>query len=251
MPDAEMSDDEAERMIETLRRHEQEHQDADRAARQPELDAEARAIAQRAAREQFTSNPTPPMIGLAGYSHVGKDTLAGLLVDRCGFHRIGLADPLYAMLLALDPLIPAVEADFARPISVSKLYEHCDRSWTAAKTNLFYGPGLRAYLQRLGTEAVRKHLGEDAWVRAAQRKIDQEGWTRVVVSDVRFPNEAKWIHYCGGVVVRIERPGYGPVNEHVSDTGQDAVRTDVIITNDGPPEAMLDNLIACLPFVQS
>jgi len=39
----------------------------------------------------------------------------------------------------------------------------------------------------------------------------------VVVSDVRLTNEAEWVIARGGVVVRIERTGIGPVNNHASE----------------------------------
>jgi hypothetical protein len=183
----------------------------------------------------------PPMIGLTGYAYVGKDTLANLLVRNHGYHRLGFADPLYAMLLALNPPVPRLDAPPL--LTVQELFDVCDGSWTLAKQDPFHGPGLRGLLQRLGTEAVRKHLGEDAWVRAAARTINENGWTRTAMSDVRFPNEAEFVRQSGGIVVRIVRPGYGPVNQHVSDAGQGSIKVDLTIANDGEPSDMIFQLI--------
>ena len=60
--------------------------------------------------------------------------------------------------------------------------------------------------------------------------------------DVRFPNEAEFVRQSGGIVVRIERPDHGPVNQHVSDAGQSEIKVDLTIVNDGTPEDMLVEL---------
>ena len=181
----------------------------------------------------------PPMIGLTGYAYVGKDTLADLLVRSHGYHRLGFADPLKAMLLALDPVMLSPDALNMEAISVTELLAKYGGSWDRAKPDPIYGTELRRLLQRLGTEAVRNHLGDDAWVRAAARTVNMNGWTRTVMPDVRFPNEAEFVRQSSGIVVRIERPGYGPVNQHVSDTGQSEIKVDLTIINDGAPEDML------------
>ncbi len=38
-----------------------------------------------------------------------------------------------------------------------------------------------------------------------------------VVSDMRYRNEAQAIRHRGGVLIRIERPGVGPINDHISE----------------------------------
>jgi hypothetical protein len=183
----------------------------------------------------------PPMIGLTGYSTVGKDTLAELLGDRHEYHRIGLGDPLYAILFAMDPLVPAtVRAGFL-PIPVRELLRR-RVTWRAAKDDYIYGPELIKLLQRLATDGMRTYLGEDVWIRTAQRTIEEKGWWRVVISDIRFANEVEWVHQHGGVVVRIKRSGVGPVNDHVADAGQDELKVDYTIVNDTTPKAMLDAL---------
>jgi hypothetical protein len=185
----------------------------------------------------------PLMIGLTGYAYVGKDTLADLLVRSHGYHRLGFADPLKAMLLALDPaMVRSTDDKVVEVTSVSELLVKYGGSWDKAKPDPYYGTELRRLLQRLGTEAVRNHLGDDAWVRAAASRVNRNGWSRVVIPDVRFPNEAEFVRESGGIVVRIERPGYGPVNAHVSDAGQSQINASLMIFNDGTPEEMLTEL---------
>lgn len=62
---------------------------------------------------------------------------------------------------------------------------------------------VREYLQRYGTEAHRNVFGTDFWVDAVD--LSHEG-ELIVVTDVRFPNEAEAIRKAGGRVVRIVGP---------------------------------------------
>jgi hypothetical protein len=66
---------------------------------------------------------------------------------------------------------------------------------------------------------------------------------------VRFPNEAEALSsYAdvgdGAILIRVERPGVGPVNRHISETALDDWPFPVVIVNDGSPEQMLDRLAA-------
>jgi len=102
--------------------------------------------------------------------------------------------------------------------------------WDWAKNNV---PDVRRLLQRLGTEAGRDILGVNIWVDTAFARVDND---KVVVTDVRFPNEADGIRQRGGEVVRIERPGVGPRNNHPSETSLLDYEFDVTIYNDGTIE---------------
>lgn len=150
--------------------------------------------------------------GLCGFSGVGKDTVAEILVRHHNFIRIGLADPLREMLWALNPIVAA------EGLRVREIVETL--GWDQAKRT---HAEIRQLLQRMGTEAGRKILGEDIWIQTAHERIPFNAVKNhnlgVVIPDVRFPNEAQWIHDIGGKVVRITRPGYGPVNSHISDAG--------------------------------
>ena len=60
--------------------------------------------------------------------------------------------------------------------------------------------------------------------------------TKYVITDVRFPNEAAYIRQRGGLLVRVTRPGTGPVNGHESESALDNEDFDVHILNDGSRE---------------
>lgn len=156
----------------------------------------------------------PPVIGLTGYAQHGKDSVGNIL-GELGYRRFAFADPLKSMALALNPLI--CEERNGRGFLVQGLRDLVESAgWEEAKTV----PEVRRFLQVLGTEAVRGHLGDDSWVTATRKAIEDAGllvpanggvpgdtvWTgAVVITDVRFPNEAEAIHSWGGQVWRIIR----------------------------------------------
>ncbi len=158
------------------------------------------------------------LVGITGVAGSGKDAAAAGLV-AAGWTRQAFADPVRSMALAIDPLIPRGNGDMWLSILVN------DLGWDEAKRIR----GVREFLQRLGTDAVRVHLGEDAWVQAFDRARDRRADT--VAPDVRFPNEADHIRRHGGIVIRIDRPGVGPVNGHVSEN-VDSLQVDATVVND-------------------
>lgn len=98
---------------------------------------------------------------------------------------------------------------------------------------------VRELLQRLGTEAIRNNLHENAWVNALFADYNQ--YCNWVVTDVRFPNEAQQIKDNGGVIVRINRTGYGPINNHPSETALDDWDFDYYIENNGTLEDLKES----------
>ena len=147
------------------------------------------------------------------------------MLEELGFQRIAFADPIKKALLALDPLIPSPqEGQFLR------LSEYAEsHSWSEIKEY----PEVRRLMQVMGTEVGRNLFDPDLWVKLAKRKLESTlSVGDVVVTDVRFPNEARLIRGYGGVLVRVERPGFGPVNEHVSDRASERWAYDRRIDND-------------------
>jgi hypothetical protein len=172
------------------------------------------------------------LVGLCGYAGSGKDEAAkGLVAD--GWERVALADALRDALAALDPLIHASNNHVVTVLS--NVLAEFDGDWDAVKK--FHD--VRRLLQRLGTEAGRDIHGQDCWVNIARRKILATS-NNVVVTDIRFANEAAMIRDLGGVLVRVERPGVGPVNEHVSEVMP--FEADHTLLNDGSIEQLHDTI---------
>lgn len=183
------------------------------------------------------------LIGLTGYAGSGKDTFAKSLKLRGGFERVGFADAVKEMALVLDPLLFFDTVHSGHDLlPLSTVVKSI--GWEEAKKI----PDVRKYLQVLGTDAVRNIIGSDAWIRAAEAKVVghlREG-RNVVLTDVRFPNEAAFVQGYGGIVVKIIRDGVEPVNSHISDTGVDDIKVDQIVFNNGTVDELGEKASALL-----
>ncbi len=190
------------------------------------------------------------IVGLSGYGKAGKDTVGAFLASH-GFKRYAFADALKDLLVRLDPVV-GIHQKTGKPWLLSMMIEK-HGSLEACK----HHPEITRLMQRLGTEAGREGpLGEDVWVNAVFRKINQENPERVVITDLRFPNEAEAIEAAGGFLWRINRKGQGPKTApdgtvHKSETLLDDYPDifDVVIDNDEDlPElkAKVDHLVQVL-----
>lgn len=108
---------------------------------------------------------------------------------------------------------------------------------------------VRDFLQKLGTDGLREGLHTNVWVNALMADYkcvpadrapggwDCDNW---IITDTRFPNEAKAIKKAGGILIRVERPGVKPVNSHASEVGLDDYDFDYVINNDGSLEDLVN-----------
>jgi hypothetical protein len=171
----------------------------------------------------------PPLVGLIGKKRSGKDSFAAPLLAEFGFRRVAFAGPLRDAALRLDPWVgPAGLPSWPTP-EMHRLTEVIgELGWERAKDHV---PGVRETLQRLGTDVVRE-LDPDFWVRAGARAIEART-APVVVTDVRFPNEADWVRSRGGILVRIVRPSTDASEDHPTELALEGYAEDLLITNDG------------------
>jgi len=160
------------------------------------------------------------IIGLSGYARSGKDEVAKVLVEKYNFSRVAFADPIRKLLWDMNPIVK--DGGFTLQGIVNAY------GWDAAKTQF---PEVRRLLQDLGVGA-RTRLGDDVWVIAALREMDDPN-KNYVVTDVRFENEATTIKVAGGELWRIQRPGVEAVNRHISETALDGYKWDKVLHNGG------------------
>lgn len=167
------------------------------------------------------------IIGLAGRKRSGKDTVGKHICAEYGF---------------------MVES-FARPLkeSIRVIY-----GWTSDHTDgelkevtcPYWQVTPRAVMQQLGTE-IGRQLDRDLWRKSLERRLmnvmqheDENSIpVGVVITDVRFPNEADGIRDLGGEVWRVVRPSLGQQTDfHPSETSLDRYRFDNEVVNDGSLE---------------
>ena len=170
------------------------------------------------------------LIGLTGQAGVGKDTVAERLCDVHHFAAESFAAPIKSML---EALLSDHNIDHAH------LYERALKESPIPIINA----SPRRLMQLLGTEWGRS-IDPDLWVRLAAQRVGLHNLPhsspvhdRLVMTDVRFANEAAWIRSHGGRIVRISRPGTPSVAHHSSET--QPIRADYTIDNSGTvPELM-------------
>jgi len=159
------------------------------------------------------------VIGLTGYAQSGKDTLASILVEKYGYSRVAFADKIRDFLYGINPMVACSPTGYLRDL-VNLV------GWDKAKQE----PQVRRLLQDLGISA-RELIDENIWVTTALKHVGKD--ERVVVTDVRFENEAMMIKLMGGQLWRVRRPGVEAVNSHVSETQLDGYKVDQIFVNSG------------------
>lgn len=159
------------------------------------------------------------LIGLTGRAGVGKDLVASHLQRQYQFKPMAFATPL--------------KKAAAQVFGIEEIYFH-DRSLKESVAP-HWGITPRHMMQVLGTEGVRNNFGQDFWVKRWLLDYAAVGESEnVVVTDIRFANEARVVQDLGGVMVHITRPGFSNAAvDHESESGVPFnARTDHTLTND-------------------
>lgn len=157
------------------------------------------------------------IIGLTGFAQTGKDTVAKVLCGNHNYERRAFADNVRSFVYDLD-------IEGLRLVVDTMGWEKAKQLYT-----------VRRWLQKVGLSA-RNILGENVWITSVTSNLTP--FDKVVITDVRFLNEAEAIKNLGGEIWRVERPGVGPVNDHISETELMSIEIDHVITNVGTFEEL-------------
>ena len=103
----------------------------------------------------------------------------------------------------------------------------------------------RWVLQYFGTDVMRDHFAKDVWIWSIEKRLASAPGP-VVITDVRFPNEAEWIRSHGGEVWFVERDPIVDVSPHESEAGLPEALVDWWIDNSGRPEQTREAVIEAL-----
>ncbi len=156
----------------------------------------------------------PAVIGFAGKAHSGKDTAGQYLVDKYYFKHYYFAKPLKE--------------------GCNKMFNLSDEQIrNKEKVIEPWGRSPRELYQLLGTDVART-IDPNVWIKNAEMFYKNAIGFSVVITDVRFANEARWIREKGGIVVYINRQQKEiEANGHSSENGLTGQDIDVYIQNDG------------------
>jgi hypothetical protein len=128
------------------------------------------------------------LIGLTGRAGAGKDTIGDYLKNSWQFGKGSFAGPLKD---ACSSLFGVPRLVFENPSEKERVVEHWGRSprWMA---------------QWLGTEVMRDQYDTNFFLDRMDLMIKRSPVDRMVVTDVRYDNEAEFIKARGGVIWKIE-----------------------------------------------
>ena len=158
-------------------------------------------------------------IGIAGKKRSGKNTAAQYLQSKIPNSKIvSLAEPV-------KELTYLTSSEFTRHLITS-------RGWEVAKNN----PLIRTALQTIG-DGCRKILGEDIWIQALFKKMDED--IVYIISDIRYVNEVE-VFEKTGPILRLEREDKD--DNHISEIDLDEYSFEVVIDNKGSLEELFGKL---------
>jgi len=164
------------------------------------------------------------IIGITGKKHHGKDTLGKILVDKYNYKKMAFADNLKEACRIIFGL------------SDEQLYgdmkETNDEFWKTSPRNLFQYIGTDMFRNMIGK--IMPHVGNDIWIKSLEKNIIDSinNSNNIVITDVRFPNEAMMIKKHGGIIIKIVRPDANNIDNHISECLIDDIKYDIKIIND-------------------
>jgi hypothetical protein len=194
------------------------------------------------------------IIAISGFSGSGKDTVGSMIAEFDHINKWKIkrwADKLkqVASLITGIPVEKFEDQEFKKTELGSEwaykkkfIGRHFDafvKDWKEVDVPMT----VRDLLQLLGTEAMRKGLHENVWINALMSDYIAKdnllpNW---IITDTRFKNETSAVKNKGGIIIRVNRKGVGPLNDHSSENElTDYSGFVYVINNDGSLEDLKD-----------
>jgi len=187
------------------------------------------------------------IIGLTGKKRSGKDTAGNYLVNRWGFQRFAFADKLKESAYGINPLISVYGTEYLADLAIQDMaIDSLEKGWLVRLKDLVDYLGwekakeieeVRRFLQETGTKGGRQVHGDNIWVDKFFKKDFDLDNQHIVVTDIRFDNEAETILTCDiqtdVLIWELEREQTQVIDKHVSEAGISRKYITHYIKNDG------------------
>lgn len=177
------------------------------------------------------------LVAITGLMGSGKDTAASIFL-KDGFVRRSFAGPLKEIGILFG-------------FTQSQIYGTQEDK---LEINKEWGVSGRHFLQKFGTEVGRNYLpqaipdmkmnDQTIWIRLMDIYCNQHPEEDIVITDLRFHDEAKMVKARGGKIIKIERPSSdkdtGQHTLHASERDIPDIEADYTIVNDGTLDEFLN-----------
>jgi dephospho-CoA kinase/NTP pyrophosphatase (non-canonical NTP hydrolase) len=174
-----------------------------------------------------------------------------IIIAFCGLAQSGKSTAMRAVrqfLKANAPNAAVHELSFAEPLK--EAYRAITgeafldvAEYKNAPSAMFEGLTNRQVIQKMGTDALRNSFDKRVWIKCLQKKVEgiaQNGHeSYVLISDLRFANEADWVISNNGIIVQIRRKGVVSDGHESEDT---VLIPGYLIKNDGTLEELYEKI---------
>ena len=141
------------------------------------------------------------IVGIAGFIGSGKGTVGTVLTEKYEFRKDSFAASLKdACSIMFDWPRDMLEGETKE----SREWREVVDQWWSTKLGI-ENLSPRLALQLIGTDALRNNFSDAMWFTTLENRIRKNPKQNVVISDVRFPNEIKFIQDQGGIMIRVNR----------------------------------------------
>lgn len=178
------------------------------------------------------------IVGISGKARSGKDTFAEMLAAQLNKG----AHPPFVMMAFANELKLRCQAAF--DLSYEQLWgddkEKVDERYQKQmQANVHWTA--REIMQEYG--AFYRSIDGEFWIKNLFKVAADKGYNNVIVTDVRYINEADYILNKGGYVIRVERENKDDVHnmQHPSEVQLDGYnRFDFVVNNNGTLEELAE-----------
>lgn len=179
------------------------------------------------------------IIGLVGTKGSGKSTVAQILKEELGFEEYSIAEPLKRIALILGAPRESVYGTQAQKEAIIPSL----------------GVSGRTMLQKLGTEVFRNEFPKylptynmgsagTLWARLLELRLKRvKNSENLVVSDVRFSDEARVVEENGGTLIRLLRDTTESKDYHASEIEMRSIKCNHIIDNNGTMDELRKQIL--------